>query len=222
MPGWLYHRGVVKGNKVASSNDSSNSRAVILDSAQALITSKGYDGMAVSDLTEASGLPASSIYYHFGNKLGVLASLLERTFIEMHASFPSPSSFAAEEPLERFEAWVRAACASLDSRPDYLRVLLAISIGPHKDTDPISTTVARIRAYAHESWVEALTPVFGGGREDLVEQLAVLGRAMIDGLSVANSFDGLAYSSHVAPFVAMVRALAEQPVAAAQATSGNA
>lgn len=213
---------MVKGSKLASPNEGSNSRDIILDSAQALITSKGYDGMAVSDLTEASGLPASSIYYHFGNKLGVLASLLERTFHELHASFPSPSSFAAQEPLERFETWVMAACASLDRRPDYLRILLAISIGAHKDTEPISTTVARIRAYAHASWVEALTPVFGDGREALVEQLAVLGRAMIDGLSVANSFDGLAYSSHVAPFVAMVRALAEQPVAAADATSGKA
>lgn len=170
--------------------------------------------MAISDLSAKSGLPASSIYYHFGSKLGVLAALLERTFEEMHASFPNPSSFDQQGPLERFETWVTAACKSLDHRPEYLRVLLAISIGPHKDMEPVVNTVRRIRDYAHASWVEALTPVFApnGGADDeaFVDEIAVLGRAMIDGLSVTNSFDGATYTSHVAGFVSLVRGLADQ------------
>jgi AcrR family transcriptional regulator len=170
--------------------------------------------MAISDLTAQSGLPASSIYYHFGNKLGVLAGLLDRTFEEMHASFPNPSSFDDHEPLERFEAWLSTACRSLDQRPEYLRILLAISVGPHKDTEPVRNTVRRIRDYAHASWVDALTPVLApDGGEDaaaLVDRTAVLGRAMTDGLSVANSFDGVTYSSQVAGFVSLIRGLAEQ------------
>jgi hypothetical protein len=63
--------------------------------------------------------------------------------------------------------------------------------------------------------VDALTPIFvpDGGDEDaqtLVQELAVLGRALTDGLSVTNSFDDLAYSSHVTPFLSMVRGLAVQ------------
>lgn len=170
--------------------------------------------MAISDLCTESGLPASSIYYHFGNKLGVLAALLERTFQELHAQFPAPSSFDNLEPLPRFEAWLTTACASLDQRPDYLRLLLAISVGPHKDAEMVRTTVRRIRDSAHTSWVEALTPVFApdGGEEDgaFVEQMAVLGRAMTDGLSVSNSFDGTSYSANVAPFVSLIRGLAHQ------------
>nr|WP_285567144.1 TetR/AcrR family transcriptional regulator [Actinoallomurus iriomotensis] len=192
----------------------SSSRDIILDTARALITSRGYDGMAISDLSAQSGLPPSSIYYHFGNKLGVLAALLDRTFDELHALFPNPSSFDDREPLERFETWVTAACDSLDRRPEYLRILLAISVGPHKDTEPVRNTVRRIRDYAHASWVEALTPIFApdGGEADeaFVDQLAVLGRAMTDGLSVTNSFDGVSYSSHVAAFVSLIRGLAEQ------------
>ncbi|SEG95283.1 transcriptional regulator, TetR family [Actinacidiphila yanglinensis] len=191
-----------------------SSRDVILDAARALITSRGYDGMAISDLSATSGLPPSSIYYHFGNKLGVLAALLERTFDELHATFPNPSSFDEHAPLERFEKWVTAACNSLDQRPEYLRLLLAISVGPHKETDPVTHTVRRIRDYAHASWVEALTPVFApdGGEVDeaFVDRIAVLGRAMMDGLSVTNSFDGVSYSSHVDGIVSLVRGLAEQ------------
>ncbi|MBB2939854.1 AcrR family transcriptional regulator [Amycolatopsis bartoniae] len=195
-----------------------SSREAILNAAHALVSEKGYDGMAISDLCAQSGLPASSIYYHFGNKLGVLAALLERTFEELHALFPNPSSFDGRAPLDRFEAWFSAACASLDRRPDYLRLLVAISVGPQKDADAIQATVRRIRDYAHASWVDALTPIFaphgGKNNEALVQQLAVLGRALTDGLSVANSFDGASYSSQVASFVSLVRGLAEQRAAA--------
>ncbi|MFJ8790649.1 TetR/AcrR family transcriptional regulator [Streptomyces sp. NPDC102462] len=214
---------MVKGNDSALSGAGSGSRDVILDAARSLVTSQGYDGMAISDLCAQSGLPASSIYYHFGNKLGVLAALLERTFQELHAQFPNPSSFRGLEPLERFETWLTTACASLDRRPDYLRLLLAISVGPHKDTEVVRNTVRRIRDYAHASWVDALTPVFAphGGEENeaFVQQLAVLGRAMTDGLAVANSFDGMSYSAHVAPFVSLVRGLADQGGRAVGVTS---
>src|SRR5688500_1641231 len=172
-----------------------SSREIILNAARALIGEKGHDGMAISDLCAQSGLPPSSIYYHFGNKLGILAALLERTFEELHALFPNPSSFDDLPPLERLEAWFSAACGSLDRRPDYLRLLIAISVGPQKDAEAVQRTVRRIRDYAHASWVDALTPIFApNGGEDgeaLVEQLAVLGRALTDGLSVSKSFDDM-------------------------------
>ncbi|MEV4073238.1 TetR/AcrR family transcriptional regulator [Nonomuraea fuscirosea] len=190
-----------------------SSREVILNAARTLIGEKGYDGMAISDLCAQSGLPPSSIYYHFGNKLGVLAALLERTFDELHALFPNPSSFDDLAPMERLEAWFSAACRSLDRRPDYLRLLVAISVGPQKDAEVVRRTVRRIRDYAHASWVDALTPIFapegGEAGEALVQRLAILGRALTDGLSVTNSFDEMTYSSQVTPFVALVRGLAE-------------
>ncbi|WP_367573481.1 TetR/AcrR family transcriptional regulator [Streptomyces griseoaurantiacus] len=214
---------MTKGSASAASDAGPNSRDLILDAARSLVTSQGYDGMSVSDLCARSGLPASSIYYHFGNKLGVLAALLDRTFQELHAQFPNPASFREGDPLDRFEAWVTTACASLDRRPDYLRLLLAVSVGRHKDTEMVRSTVRRIRDYAHTSWAEALTPVFapdgGTENEELVDRLAVLGRAMTDGLAVTNSFDGLSYSAHVAPFVAMVRALAAETDRAVPVTS---
>jgi AcrR family transcriptional regulator len=191
-----------------------SSPEVILNAARSLIGEKGYDGMAISDLSAQSGLPPSSIYYHFGNKFGVLAALLERTFEELHALFPDPSSFDDLAPLERLEAWFSAACTSLDRRPDYLRLLVAISVGPQKDAEAVQRIVRRIRDYAHASWVDALTPIFApdGGDDDkaFVEQLAVLGRALTDGLSVTNSFDSTTYTSQVAPFVSLIRSLAEQ------------
>jgi AcrR family transcriptional regulator len=198
---------------VSNGSGALSSRDLILNAARTLISSQGYDGMVISDLSEQSGLPPSSIYYHFGNKLGVLVALLERTFEDLHASFPSPSAFDGSPPLERFELWFTAACTALDQRPEYLRLLIAVSIGSHADDDTVRGTVRRIRDYGYASWVEALTPVFAPvdspQDSELVERLAVLGRAMTDGLSVATSFDGTTYVSHVSAFVALVRGFAE-------------
>lgn len=169
--------------------------------------------MVISELSARSGLPASSIYYHFGSKLGVLAALLERASAQFHASFPSPSSFDGHPPLERFELWFTAACTSLDIHPEYLRLLLAVVVGSHSDTDDVRLTVNRIRNQAHASWIDALTPIFDsqtGDSRRLVEQLAVLGRALTDGLSVSAAIDGTTYASHVDPFVALIRGLAQQ------------
>jgi AcrR family transcriptional regulator len=212
-PGLIYHGRMVRDSGSASTAAGLSSREAILNVARTLIGEKGYDGMAISDLCTQSGLPPSSIYYHFGNKLGILTALLERTFEELHALFPNPSSFDDLAPLERLEAWFSAACSSLDRRPDYLRLLVAISVGPQKDAEVVQRTVRRIRDYAHASWVEALTPIFApdGGEDDkaLVERLAVLGRALTDGLSVAESFDDMSYSSQVGPFVSLICGLAE-------------
>lgn len=197
---------------VPNGSASRSSREIILDSAQELVSTLGYDGMVISELTARSGLPASSIYYYFGSKLGVLAALLDRAAEQFHASFPSPVAFDDLPPFERFERWFSAACTSLDSRPEYLRMLLAVVVGSPLEDDEVRSTVERIRAQAHATWVDVLTPVFrrdGSPEEDrLVEQLAVIGRALTDGLSVRLTVDGASYTSHVATFVAMVRALA--------------
>ncbi|WP_201845769.1 TetR/AcrR family transcriptional regulator [Myceligenerans indicum] len=199
---------------MSSSSITASSRDVILKAARTLISDRGYDGMVISDLSALSGLPASSIYYHFGNKLGILTALLEQTFEDLHATFPSPSSFDDREPIERFELWYTAACRSLDERPEYLRLLLAVSIGSHAGEDAIRVLVRRIRDYAHQSWIDALTPLFAPitspEDEAFLDQLAVLGRAMTDGLSVSTTFDGGTYVAHVPPFVALVRGLAAE------------
>jgi AcrR family transcriptional regulator len=189
------------------------SRDAILDAASTLISEHGYDGMVISDLSTMSGLPPSSIYYHFGNKLGVLTALLQRTFEALHTSLPMPSTFADASPMDRFESWFTAACAALDRRPEYLRLLLAVSIGAHAHVDVVQETVRSIRDYAHASWIDALTPIFAppGSPADteLIDQLAVLGRAVTDGLSVTTTFDGTTYAEHVTAFVSLVRGLAE-------------
>lgn len=189
-----------------------DSKELILATAQTLIAKSGYDGMAVSDLCQATGLPASSIYHHFGSKMGILAALLDRAFTETHAVMPDPSAFTGE-PMQRFEDWFTAACDALDQRPEYLRLLLAVSVGAQEHNEDVRATVRRIREYGLASWVEALTPVFSGKNQEAQERihsLAIIGRSLTDGTAVAQSFEHATYASQVKPFVSLIRALAAQ------------
>jgi AcrR family transcriptional regulator len=194
---------------MARRDQAMDSRDLILTTAQTLIAKSGYDGMAISDLCQATGLPASSIYYHFGSKMGVLAALLDRAFTETHAVMPNPSDFTGE-PLQRFENWFTAACDALDQRPEYLRLLLAVSIGGQEHNEEVRATVQRIREYGLASWVEALTPVFSGEDQERIRSLALIGRSLTDGTAVAQSFEHATYASQVKPFVALIRALSAQ------------
>src|SRR4030042_980378 len=57
---------------------SSLSRERILEAATELFAQKGYAGTGVDQLAARSGIAKTAIYYHFGNKAGLLAAALER------------------------------------------------------------------------------------------------------------------------------------------------
>ena len=53
------------------------SRQKILEAALDIAAERGYDGASVALVTERTGLPASSIYWHFKNKDQLLAEALD-------------------------------------------------------------------------------------------------------------------------------------------------
>src|ERR1700757_5002886 len=64
------------------------SRELILDATERLMGTKGYVATSISDIRNACGLPASSIYWHFGSKEGVLAAVMERGATRFFAAIP--------------------------------------------------------------------------------------------------------------------------------------
>ena len=65
-----------------------NSRGLILDTTERLMGTRGYAATSISDICKACGLPASSIYWHFGSKDGVLAAVMERGAARFFAAIP--------------------------------------------------------------------------------------------------------------------------------------
>ncbi|MGA9612430.1 MAG: TetR/AcrR family transcriptional regulator, partial [Mycobacterium sp.] len=67
------------------------SRQRILDAANEVATERGYEGTTISLVSKQSGLPPTSIYWHFADKDDLIAAVIERSFQRWLAALELPS-----------------------------------------------------------------------------------------------------------------------------------
>jgi AcrR family transcriptional regulator len=102
------------------------SRELILDATERLMATRGYAGTSISDIRKACGLPASSIYWHFGSKDGVLAAVMERGASRFFAAIPGLTDGRTNPgPAIQLEATARL----IAEHPDFLRLAYLL---PHR------------------------------------------------------------------------------------------
>src|SRR5574344_465153 len=77
-----------------------SSKIKILNIALELLTKKGYDNVGVQTICEMSGLTKPTLYYHFGNKAGLLKALFKEYCAKLDAPLcdcakyvPNPNSY---------------------------------------------------------------------------------------------------------------------------------
>lgn len=58
----------------------------ILDAADALFKTKGFDGTAVTDIMERVGIAKGTLYYHFKSKEDIMNALIDRYSVELLTS----------------------------------------------------------------------------------------------------------------------------------------
>jgi len=61
-------------------DEKSNVKQNILESALALFSAKGYEGVAVSELTAAAGITKPTLYYYFGSKEGLFDTVCRKNY----------------------------------------------------------------------------------------------------------------------------------------------
>src|SRR3954454_4125580 len=103
------------------------SRELILDTAERLMASAGFAGTSIAAITAQSGLPASSIYWHFGSKDGLLAAVMKRGADRWFAAIPDWSAFEGDA-AERSEAILAMAAEALAQHPDFLRLFYLLAL----------------------------------------------------------------------------------------------
>jgi AcrR family transcriptional regulator len=121
------------------------SREEILEAAEALMSAKGYAATSISDLAKASGLPASSIYWHFGSKSGVLGAVVERGAQRFFHDRAGAGSSDDPEPRNRLAGLLGNGARIISIHPQFLRLLMLLllgSDGEHAQQD----VVGRVRA----------------------------------------------------------------------------
>jgi AcrR family transcriptional regulator len=133
------------------------SRARILETAQQLMATRGYAGTSISAICKETGLPATSIYHHFGSKQQLLAAVMERGAQQWFASLPGwgevpyPSADTAQ-----FDSPVVDAADAVADNPLFLRLFYMLSLDGETDSDA-AKLVQEVRGSAFRYFETALT-----------------------------------------------------------------
>jgi AcrR family transcriptional regulator len=172
------------------------SREDILDAASRLMAARGYDGTSISTLAKESGLPASSIYWHFGSKEGVLMAVMERG-AEEFVKLTSPDNLPRTASRSEKVTWVlQRAARVIEESPEFLRLqtilLLSASAGE------ANATVLRLRQQQRDGLRDALALCLAepGAAPEIqtAERLVDFAGATFEGAFLAAQGGSAAYS----------------------------
>ena len=163
------------------------SRERILEAATEIAGERGYDGTSIALVSERSGLPASSIYWHFEDKDQLIAAVIERSFNRwlecMGAWLPARKGATREE---RFASGLRSTAKALTDAPDFLRLGLMLSLERRPEEASARTLFLQVREQSWEQLVASYQVFFAGELDKTsVRQLATLTMAAADGLFIA-------------------------------------
>lgn len=169
------------------------SRRKIVDAAGSLMAQRGYAGTSIAAVRRKSGLPSGSIYWHFGNKEALLGAVIEDAASRWFDALPGLASLPTE-PEKRVQALLDAAALSLEEHPEFLRLLLVISL-ERSDDEASLGIVRRARALARDRLSEIMMQLLAPFAE--AQDLTALARQFADfTLMVA---DGAFIAHHVDP-----------------------
>ncbi len=169
------------------------SREAILDAAERLMASGGFAATSITAIRVESGLPASSIYWHFGSKQGLLAAVMERGARRWFAAVPTWDD--VDVPEERkLDAMMRVWAQALRQEPEFLRLSFMLSL---EDTDDpeVAAIVRRVRDAAIGRFNEGVRRLIPPG---VPPRRAKRAAAELTTILVALS-DGFFMASHLEP-----------------------
>ena len=199
------------GRSSRTSQRGERSREVILDAAERLMAARGYAATSISAICKETGLPATSIYWHFDSKEGLLAAVMDRGAQRWFAALPRWGDLEGE-PADRVEALVTAGADAVGDHPGFLRLfylLVLDSGGDARVSELVRTVRGRAFSYFHDA-VEAVLAVDHG------PQIASAAAAELARFAVAAA-DGFFFALQLEPGEADIRRLYGQLALAVQA-----
>ncbi|MGA7870538.1 MAG: helix-turn-helix domain-containing protein [Candidatus Binatus sp.] len=166
------------------------SRQRILDAAAEIASERGYEGTSIALVSARSGLPASSIYWHFEDKDHLLARVIERSFnrwLEGMSAWVLPKEGVASK--ERFRLAMRRTGRALLESPDFLRLGLMLALERRPKEASARTLFLQVRAEAYRRMLESYGQFFKGLDRAGIRALATISMAVADGLFIAREIE---------------------------------
>jgi AcrR family transcriptional regulator len=167
------------------------SRQKILDAATEIAGERGYQGTSIALVSERSGLPASSIYWHFKDKDALIAAVIERSFGRWLAGAGAWVPLRPDATRsELMAAMMQQTAKALLDAPDFLRLGLMLALERRPEEPSARLMFLRTRDEAYRRTVAAYRELFTELDDAAVRDLATFTMAMADGLFIAKEIDG--------------------------------
>jgi AcrR family transcriptional regulator len=164
-----------------------------MEVAAGLLLRGSVGAMSISDLVQLAGVPASSIYWHFGSKEGLVAAVAAAAVERWLALLPDPASLSSTGE-SRVVAGIASVTEALarDARAVTLATKVGMELGAGKHTG--IEIVRRARAEVIRYGVRLFAPAFTGLSEEnaraAAERMSVLLMATADGIAVNAAIHG--------------------------------
>jgi len=158
------------------------SRRRILDAAAAIAGERGYAGTSISEVSARSGLPKSSIYWHFADKDALFAAVIEDSYERWLDEFRVRAEARALSPHDLLVH----LHDSLASFPAFLRFGQLVILERHEHELSARTKFLDIRRNS----LEQLAGIFGaatGVDGPAAQRLAAVALALVDGAFLARA-----------------------------------
>jgi AcrR family transcriptional regulator len=146
----------------------------------------GYDGTSVAKIAQKSGLPASSIYWHFGSKAGILAAVMERGAEAFFTPAEDTAIPALETltSLEILKARFQQARQSAEAHPEFLRLLFLLILAVPGDAETVAIVKRandRGRALLHAQIQEAFASRGEVAATEIADRLTITALTVFNG-----------------------------------------
>lgn len=108
-----------------------DNHARLLKCALELFAARGYDAVGVQEIVDAAGITKPTLYHYFGNKQGLLKSLMEERFVELYTAAQEAAAYHHDltyNLAQTAAVYFRFACQN----PVYYRLLLSIWFAPRE------------------------------------------------------------------------------------------
>lgn len=165
------------------------SRERILEATLAIAAERGYDGTSIGLVTEATGLSASSIYWHFRNKDELLAETLEFSYRRWRETAPTwAERVDLGDPAAEIHDRLHRASRAVVERPEFWRLglMLALESRPQEPAARRRYLEVRedTRVAIRDWWVLVLPSDAEGRGLAVADRMAAFQLVVMDGLFV--------------------------------------
>ena len=166
------------------------SRELVLDAAERVMASEGFEAATIARVVDEAGVPLSSVYHYYGSKDGVLLAVMQRGVDRFFNDVPDYDRRSGTA-VEHLRMVVSDAVDALERQPNFLRLIIAFAVQPPQGgVGEISDVVRHVRELALKRLRRQIAIACDDNtRSRVVDRVARLALAAIDGAFVATSAD---------------------------------